>query len=133
MSAMDTMDRNQAIGVMLASFPASQSQGQLVALAYLMAVEDASDYAIRAAAKEFIKGTIEAHDKRFAPSTAQFASRCDLHERNIARAVEYVAKHPEKLGTVEAPEAYHAEMRRRIAALPSLVAFRADDPERDVA
>jgi hypothetical protein len=93
----------------------------------MAAVEDVSDYAVRTAAKEFIKGTIEAHDKRFAPSTAQFASRCDLHERNVSRAVEYVAKHPEALTEVEAPAGYRDEIRKRIASLPGLIRYQAGD------
>lgn len=113
---MDILDRKQAIGLMLASFPASQSQGQLVALAYLMAVEDLSDFAINKAAREFIKGEVKDHDRRFAPSTAQFAAQAQMRE--IAeRTVAYVAKHPELLEQTEYPEEYRTEMRKRVSAL----------------
>ena len=98
-------------------------------MAYMAAVEDVSEYAVRTAAKEFIKGTIESHDKRFAPSTAQFASRCDLHERNVARSVAYAAKHPEVLASVDAPSGYHDEVRKRIAALPGLIRYSAGDAD----
>lgn len=127
---MDTMDRKQAIGLMLASFPASQSQGQLVALAYLVAVEDSSDYAINYAAREFIKGTVPDHDRRFAPSTAQFAARVALHDKNASPAVvEMLARKPELLEQADYPPEYRAEMKRRVAGLLSFPRISSGDRE----
>lgn len=123
--------------MMLAAFPASGSQGETAALAYLFSVEDMSDYAVATAAKEFVKGTVNGHDPRFAPSTAVFAIRARLHENNAKRAVEFVAKHPEQLEQPDLPEAYRAEVMRRIAALPGLkrIGYSVGDPDgdRDVA
>lgn len=108
------------IGLMLASFPASGTQGELAAVAYLFAVEGLSDYAVSEAAKEFIRGTVKDHDRRFAPSTAAFAERVRLHESIAENAAVAAAKRPEQIENHELPEAFRAEMRRRIAALPAL-------------
>lgn len=105
---------------MLAAFPASGTQGELAAMAFIFAVEGLSDYAVSEAAKEFIKGTVKDHDRRFAPSTAVFAERARLHERIAESAAVTAAKRPDQIENQELPEAFREEMRRRIAALPSL-------------
>lgn len=113
-------NREEMIGLMLASFPASGTQGELAAMAYLFAVSDLSDYAVSTAAVEFIKGTIKDHDRRFAPSTAVFAERARLHEGIAKNAALAAAKHPEQLNNPDLPDAFRDEMRRRIEALPKL-------------
>ena len=113
---MQTMDRKQAIGLMLASFPASQSQGQLVALGYLMAVEDLSDFAVETAARAYIKGEVPDTDRRFAPSAAKFAEYAKRY--NISQqAVEFVARHPEALEKGPHDQRYKDEMMRRVQML----------------
>ncbi len=107
------LDRKQAIGLMLASFPASQSQGQLVALAYLMAVDGFSDYAVIKSAQEFIRGEVKDHDKRFAPSAAQFADHVAKSEIP-EQVVDYASRHPQALASPQFDPRYKAEMQRRI-------------------
>lgn len=124
-------NRAETIGLMLASFPASGTQGELAAMGYLMAVEDVSDYAIGQAAKEFIKGEIDGHDKRFAPSTATFGARARLHERNVSLSPRFMIEHQQELQSEELPEAYRSEMRRRIAALSGVRRITAGDPDGD--
>ena len=129
------MDRKQAIGLMLASFPASQSQGQLVALAYLATVEDCTDVSIRIAAKEYMTGAVPSHDGRFSPSTAQFSARVRMHDEIGTRAARVIANDPSKMQELS-PE-YQADMRERIKALPGLkkLGYSAGDADgdRDVA
>jgi hypothetical protein len=101
-------------------------------LAYLIAIEDNSDYAINYAAREFIKGTVPDHDRRFAPSTAQFAARVQLHDKNASpEVVAMLARKPELLAQADYPPEYRAEMQRRIQALlnPKLRRISAGDPE----
>lgn len=118
--------------MMLASFPASASRGDLVARAYLLAVEGLTDISVQKAAKEFITGTVTGHDTRFAPSTAQFSARVRLHDEIGERAARQIQKHPEKIEELS-PE-HRAEMRRRIAGLnPGLRRISAGDPDGEAA
>lgn len=99
-------------------------------MAYLMAVEEYTDWAIERAAKEFIKGEVDKHDRRFAPSTAQFAERVKYREIKPS-TVAYVARNPELLDQQEYPSEYRAEMRRRVGELLSRQPLRvtAGDPD----
>lgn len=92
-----------------------------------MAVDDISDFGITQAARDFIKGSVTEHDRRFAPSTAQFASHAK--KRDIAEStVAFVARHPEVLEGEYPPE-YRAEMQKRIAKLLGTRRITAGDPE----
>lgn len=91
-----------------------------------MAVDDLSDWAVSKAARAFIKGEVEDHDRRFAPSAAQFAAHAKRGE--IAEStVAFVARHPELLEQTEYPAEYRAEMRRRVSALLTRLPRMTDD------
>jgi hypothetical protein len=93
-----------------------------------MAVEDLSDYAIGQAARDFIKGTVKDHDRRFAPSTAQFASHAATREIKES-TVEFVSRRPELLEQTEYPAEYRAEMQKRVAKLLSVKSIGSGDRE----
>lgn len=62
---------------MLNSFPQSPAtNADMLVRAFAMAVDDVSTPAICETASRYIKGTIADQDKRYAPSTAQFADSC---------------------------------------------------------
>jgi hypothetical protein len=120
MGMIETLSRREAVGMMLASFPASATDGAFVALAYLVATEDFSDFAVRSAVESYIKGAVPNQDRRFAPSAALFADTVRKFE--IAPStVDFVARHPAALEHRDYPESYRTEMQRRVQEiLPNL-------------
>jgi hypothetical protein len=116
-------NRAEIIGMMLAAFPASGSQGDLAAMAYLLAVDGLSDYSIARSALEFIKGTAPGHDRRFAPSAALFADRCRSHEEAIVAGVRLIERNPLQVSEILAgpyfDDAGRNEIHSRLTALPA--------------
>jgi hypothetical protein len=89
-------NRAEAISYLLASFPASHSDPVTVAKVYLMSVKDLTDIGVFRTAKEYIYGEVPSHDRRFAPSVAEFCSRARMHDQNGDAAVRLARKYPEK-------------------------------------
>lgn len=61
----------------------SDTDKDMLLRTYLMAVEEVGTEAICLAAKRFIRGEVEGQDKRFAPSTAEFASEARKRQAQI--------------------------------------------------
>ncbi|WP_423068979.1 hypothetical protein [Devosia sp. CN2-171] len=120
MGMIETLSRREAVGLLLASFPASATDGGVVALAYLVATEGFSDFAVRSAVESYIKGAVPNQERRFAPSAALFADTARKFE--IAPStVDFVVRHPAALEHQDFPESYRLEMQRRVQELfPSL-------------
>lgn len=116
MGMIETLSRREAIGLLLASFPASATDGAIVALAYLAATEDCSDFAVRFAVESYVKGEILGQDRRFAPSAALFADTARRYEISSS-TVDFVARNPAALERGAFPEAYRQEMQRRVREL----------------
>jgi peptidoglycan/xylan/chitin deacetylase (PgdA/CDA1 family) len=87
----------EAVTVLLNSYrlPSGTDKDMLLRT-YLMAVDDVATEAICLAAKRFIRGEVDGHDKRFAPSTGEFASEARKRQAQI----DYEAR-----PKIEAPEA----------------------------
>lgn len=99
-----------------------------------MAVKDRTDIGVFRAAKEYIYGTVPDHDRRFAPSVAEFSTRVRMHDSNGESAVRLAQKYPEKrqefLDTL-IDEDDRRDMRMRFEAADKLlgysVGFERDD------
>lgn len=67
----------QIIAAMLSGFPSSSATDPDMAIrAYILAIEDIAYEAIARAAKLFLRGEVQGHNKAFAPSCAEFAEQC---------------------------------------------------------
>jgi hypothetical protein len=87
----------QAITILLHSYRLPQgTDAEMLLQTYMMAVEEVGTEAICLAAKRFIRGEVDGHDKRFAPSTGEFASEARKRQAQI----DYEAR-----PKIEAPEA----------------------------
>lgn len=77
----------EAITVLLNSYRLpSDTDKDMLLRTYVMAVEELSADAICEAAKRFIRGDVTGQDKRFAPSTAEFASEARGQQATINAA-----------------------------------------------
>lgn len=82
----------------------SDTDKDMLLRTYLMAVEELPAEAICSAAKRFIRGEVPHQDKRFTPSTAEFAAECRSRKAQMefearpkveeasAKSVKYVPK-----------------------------------------
>ena len=103
-----------AISLMLAGFPSGSHPGELVIAAFLSEIDDLPLWAIEGAAAAFRRGDVAGHDKRFAPSTAQFRE----FARTEVRHPYFKALSPPEPSPLErAPE----EMAKRRAVLARLL------------
>jgi hypothetical protein len=123
MGMIDDMTRREAVGLLLAGFPASANDGAAVALAYLLATEGLSDYAVKAAVGQFLRGEVPSHNHRFSPSASQLAAVAAKLEITD-QTVRFVERNPSALEASGFSDSYRAEMRRRISELPLLLAVR---------
>lgn len=79
---------------MLASFPSSQSDPEMVAKGYLFAVDGVDEDSVLRVAMKYVKGTVPNQERRFAPSAAEFSDNCRSDNENIQAAIRLIAKNP---------------------------------------
>lgn len=102
-----------------------------MAKAYLLAIDGCSIQAIQAAVRKFIRGEIEEHNGKFAPTTAELARaaryedfRIDAEAKHAARMLAKPADEPEPVFTEEEMERRRAQVdellgRTKIQRMPS--------------
>lgn len=98
----------EAITVLLNSYRLpSDTDKDMLLRTYVMAVEELSADAICKAATRFIRGDVKGQDKRFVPSTAEFASEARAIQWEINQEAKPLpAPEPEKPAEPSVPKSW---------------------------
>lgn len=113
----DFANRAEAIGIMLAAFPQNTgADAEGAARAFLLSVSECTDVGVEKAALEFIRGEVQGHDLRFAPSASEFAVRVRMHDKIGERVARIVREKPEALASLSEVERGYIERRLAMAA-----------------
>jgi hypothetical protein len=113
-------ERLVLIAMLLAAFSSKRdSSPESGARAYLMAVDDFSNDAIRAAVSRFVKGTIPNRNHAFVPSAPELAIECRLQTMALRTADRNLAlRHPRDGSMSE----FSVEHRKKIQSQMALLA-----------
>lgn len=92
-----------------------------MARAYLLAIEGCTLPALQSAIRLFIRGEVEDHSGKFAPTTAELARAVRYEDYRIDTAAQYAARMLAKPQPEPEPEFTEEEMERRRAQVDALL------------
>lgn len=92
-----------------------------MAKAYLLAIDGCSLPALTAAVRRFIRGEVEDHNGKFAPTTAELARAARYEDFRIEAEAKHAARLLAKPEPEPEPEFTEEEMERRKAQVDALL------------